>query len=125
MSATILIVDDESDLAATCARLLRRRGWHVQTAATRGEALQAVAVEHPLTLAIVDRQLPDGDGLDVLRAAQSIGTPVIVVTAFGSSEARRQARAEGAAGFLDKPFSSQALLDLVSSIVGEPPRPGL
>jgi DNA-binding response OmpR family regulator len=123
MNGTILIVDDESDLAATCARLLRRLGWHVQTAATRGEALRAVAIDGPPALAIVDRQLPDGDGLDVLRAAQSIGTPVIMVTAFGSTDARRLARAEGAAGFLDKPFSSQALLDLVSSIVGEPPRP--
>jgi DNA-binding response OmpR family regulator len=120
MSATILIVEDETDLAASCARLLRRRGWHVETAAIRDAALAAVEGAHRPALAIVDRQLPDGDGLDVVRAAHGTGTPVIVVTGFTSAGARRRALAEGAAGFLGKPFSTRTLLELVSSIVGEP-----
>jgi DNA-binding response OmpR family regulator len=98
MSATILIVEDETDLAASCARLLRCRGWHVETAAIRDAALAAVEGAHRPALAIVDRQLPDGDGLDVVRAAHGTGTPVIVVTGFTSAAARRRALAEGAAG---------------------------
>ena len=119
MSGTILIVDDEADLADSCARLLRRRGWQVETVTTRDAALSAVEGHRP-ALAIVDRQLPDGDGLDVIRAAQGAGTPVIVVTGFTSAGVRRRALEEGAAGFLGKPFSTRALLDLVASIVGEP-----
>jgi|SoiMethySBSTD1v2_1073268.scaffolds.fasta_scaffold2069670_2 DNA-binding response OmpR family regulator len=120
MSATILIVDDEADLATSCARLLRRHGWRVETATTRDAALAVVEGAHPPALAIVDRKLPDGDGLDVLRAAQETGMPVIMVTGFTSAGSRQRALDEGAAGFLGKPFSGKALLELVSSIVGEP-----
>jgi len=119
MTHTILVVDDERDLAATCQRLLSRRGWNVVTAGTREAALTALARSPRPVLAIVDRQLPDGDGLDVLRAALAIDTPVIMVTGYGSAATRRLALDEGAAGFLAKPFSTHDLLDLVRRIVGD------
>jgi two-component system KDP operon response regulator KdpE len=119
MTGPILVVEDEADLAVTCARLLRRRGWQVETADTRSGALGALA-RRPV-LAIVDRQLPDGDGLDVLQAALAAGTPVIMVSGFAWAETRRLALDTGAAAFLGKPFSTQALLDLVRDILGEAP----
>jgi DNA-binding response OmpR family regulator len=119
VTRTILVVDDEHDLAATCERLLHRRGWNVVTAGSREAALTALARTPRPVLAIVDRQLPDGDGLDVLRAALAIATPVIIVTGYGSAATRRLALDEGAAGFLAKPFSSHELLELVRGIVGE------
>jgi DNA-binding response OmpR family regulator len=140
MTRTILVVDDEPDLAATCQRLLSRRGWNVVTAGTCEAALIALAGAPRPVLAIVDRQLPDGDGLDVLRAALAIDTPVIMVTGYGSAPTRRLALDEGAAGFLAKPFSALELLELVRRIVGDssgpaapprqppachPPRPGI
>ena len=118
---TILVVEDERDLAVTCERLLRRVGWRVVTAGTREEALLALAgAPHP-ALAIVDRQLPDGDGLDVLRAALAVGTPWIMATGYGSAATRRRTRDEGAAGFLAKPFSSHELLALVRTVAGNGP----
>lgn len=78
----------------------------------------------PPVLAIVDRQLPDGDGVDVLRAALAVNTPVIVVTGYGSAATRRLALDEGAAGFLAKPFSAPDLLQLVREIIGDGPDPG-
>jgi DNA-binding response OmpR family regulator len=118
---TILVVEDERDLAVTCERLLRRVGWRVVTAGTREEALLALAGAPPPALAIVDRQLPDGDGLDVLRAALAVGTPVIMVTGYGSAATRRLTLDEGAAGFLAKPFSSHELLALVRTVAGNGP----
>jgi DNA-binding response OmpR family regulator len=120
MKRTILIVDAEADLAAGWARLLRRRGWRVVTAATCEAALVAVGGTHRPILAIVDRHLSDGDGFDVLHAACTTGTPVIMITGQASNGARRLALDEGAAGFLGKPFSTQALVDLVHSVVGPP-----
>ena len=116
---TILVVDDERDLAATCQRLLSRRGWPVVTADSREAALTVLARIPRPVLAIVDRQLPDGDGLDVLRAALAVGTPVIMVTGYGSPATRRLALDEGAVGFLAKPFSTHDLLELVRRIVGD------
>jgi DNA-binding response OmpR family regulator len=119
MTGGILVVDDERDLATTCERLLRRRGWNVVIAGSRETALTALARTPRPVLAIVDRQLPDGDGLDVLRAAVAIDTPVIMVTGYGSAATRRLVLDEGAAGFLAKPFSSHDLLELVRRIVGD------
>jgi DNA-binding response OmpR family regulator len=134
---TILVVDDERDLATTCERLLNRRGWRVVTAATCADARLALAAAPRPALAIVDRQLPDGDGLEILRAALAAGTPVIMVTGYGAAATRRLTLEEGAAGFLAKPFSTHDLLELVRAIAGEasgppappptaePPRPGI
>jgi len=119
VSRTILVVDDEPDLATTCERLLRRRGWNVVTAGSRATALAALTRAPRPVLAIVDRQLPDGDGLDILRAAQAITTPVIMVTGYGSATTRRLALDEGASGFLAKPYSASDLLELVRGIVGD------
>jgi DNA-binding response OmpR family regulator len=119
MIGTILVVDDERDLAATCERLLRRRGWNVAIVGSREAALTMLARHPRPVLAIVDRQLPDGDGVDVLRAALAVVTPVIVVTGYGSGATRRLTLEEGAAGFLAKPFSANDLLELVRGIVGD------
>jgi DNA-binding response OmpR family regulator len=123
MTGSILLVEDEADLAATCERLLRRIGWRVETAGTRAAGLTSVAAPDRPVLAIVDRQLPDGDGLDVLRAALEAGTPVIVISGRDWAETRRLALDQGAAAFLGKPFSARELLDLVDAILGRPPAP--
>jgi DNA-binding response OmpR family regulator len=123
---TILVVDDEHDLVTTCERLLSRRGWRVVTAATCADARLALSAVPRPSLAIVDRQLPDGDGLEILRAALAARTPVIMITGYGSAATRRLTLEEGAAGFLAKPFSMHDLLELVRTIAGEAsgPPPG-
>ena len=90
------------------------------TATTRDEALAALSAQPRPKLAIVDRQLTDGDGLDVLRLALALGTPVIVITGRASSEIRRLTLEAGAAGFLAKPFSAHDFLALVRTVAGDP-----
>lgn len=110
----ILVVEDEADLVVTYDRLLRRQGYRVATAASRVEGLKAIESAPP-ALVIADLRLPDGDGLDIVRAARAREprVPVIVVTAFASSAARDAALASGASAFLAKPFPAAALLRLV------------
>ena len=122
MSGAILVVDDEHDLAATCERLLVRGGWAVTTVGTRGAALEALRTGGPPTLAIVDRYLPDGDGLDVVRAARALGARVIMISARASRADRDRILAEGASSFLGKPFTAHQFLDVVQKVAGDPPR---
>jgi DNA-binding response OmpR family regulator len=80
-------------------------------------------------LVIADLRLPDGDGLDVVRAARKLAAPppVIVVTGHPSEVGRAQAMQAGAAAFLAKPFALAALVDLVQRalpISGFPPPVG-
>jgi len=110
----VLVVDDEMDFLATYERLLRRQGYEVVVATSRAAGLAAVGREHP-HLIISDIRLPDGSGLDVIRAAREESNPpvVIVVTGYPSDETRRAALAAGATAFLAKPFVATALLDAI------------
>jgi two-component system repressor protein LuxO len=122
----ILVVEDEADLAVTYDRLLRREGYRVVRAGSCVEALHALTSAPP-ALVIADLRLPDGDGLDIIRAAhaRTPRIPVIVVTAFVSRAARDSARASGASAFLAKPFITAVLLRLVhDEIERSIPEPG-
>lgn len=112
----ILIVEDEPDLAATCARLFRQMG-HIPLVALNGhEALTLIDAEHP-DLVLTDLRLPGVDGLGVLRHARrtATGIPVILVTAYVSEETRREAMRAGATAYLAKPFT---LADLRTTVEG-------
>ena len=117
MSSPILVVEDEQDLASTCARLLERERWRVVTVGTRAAALAALAGDPRPALAIVDRYLPD----DVLVAGRAAGVPVIVVTAYAPGRTRGLSLEGGATAFLSKPFSTRQLLGVVRGILGEAP----
>jgi two-component system response regulator PilR (NtrC family) len=116
--AAVLVVDDEGDLLATYERLLRRLGCHVTGARTMAGALGALR-NGRFELVVADRRLPDGDGLDIVRAARAVASPppVIVVTAFVSGASRHQALAAGAAAYLAKPFTTASLASLVRDML--------
>ena len=118
MRRRVLVVDDEADFLATYERLLRREGYEVVTVTSRAAGLAALAGEPP-NLVISDLRLPDGDGLDVVRAARDARdpVPVIVVTGYPSDETRRAALAAGATTFLAKPFAAAVLLAAIRSSV--------
>jgi DNA-binding NtrC family response regulator len=114
----VLAVDDEQEYLATYRRLLGRDGFRVVTAASRAEALSALASEK-VRVIVTDVRLADGDGLDVVRAGLgSHGTPAIVVTGFATAEVRQAARAAGAAEFFAKPFAAAALAARVRELAG-------
>ncbi len=113
----ILVVDDEADLTATYLRLLVRQGYRATAAGTRRAALDIIENE-PVDLVISDLRLPDGDGLDVVRAAAAALRPAaaIVITGFPSEATRRAALEAGAAAYFAKPFSAPKLLETVREL---------
>jgi two-component system repressor protein LuxO len=119
----VLVVEDEADMATSYERLLRRQGYRVEAVGSRAGGLLALERDPP-GLVISDLRLPDGDGLDIVRAARRRvePTPVIIVTGFASEAARQTALAAGATAFLVKPFTAAALLGLVRELLGPPPR---
>ena len=110
----ILVVDDEADFIASYQRLLHRRGYRVVSAGSRGDGLLIVERE-PLALVITDLRLPDGDGLELVRAARRLPTPTpsLVVTGFASEASRMAALAAGASAYLAKPFGAASFILLV------------
>ena len=118
MATPILVVDDEADLVTTYERLLRRQGYRVLSAGTCRAGLAVIQAE-PLGLVIADLRLPDGDGLDIVRAARALSTPppVLVATGLASRTARQAALAAGASAFLAKPFATEVFCRLVSELL--------
>jgi two-component system response regulator PilR (NtrC family) len=118
MAPFILVVDDEADLVTTYERVLRRQGHQVNSAGSRDAALVALGAR-PFDLVVTDVRLPDGDGLDVVRAAREARTPppVIVVTGYPSEAGRRQATEAGAAFYLAKPFTIARFLEAIASVL--------
>jgi two-component system response regulator FixJ len=68
---------------------------------------------------VLDLRMPGMSGLDLLRHLKAAGSriPVIVLTAHGDDDARRQSLGAGAAAFFDKPFQSDALIDAVRRVL--------
>jgi DNA-binding response OmpR family regulator len=114
----ILVVDDESDMAKSYERILRRQGYQVVSVGSRTAGLRAMESQ-PFRLVIADLRLPDGDGLDLVRAARALPAPVpvIVATVLGSRESRQAAMAAGASAFIAKPFSNESFRSLVRQVL--------
>ena len=112
--ADILLVEDKDSLRRVLRLTLENAGYTVAEAADARAALNEIAnTRHDLVL--TDLRMPNGSGLDVLRAARSADAdvPVIVMTAFGSIDEAVQAMKDGAHDFLQKPVDSNHLLLLV------------
>ena len=120
----VLVVDDEADLISTYERLLRRKGYRVVAADTRGAGL-AIVEREPLALLITDMRLPDGDGLELVRAVRRLpaAPPAIVITGFTSEASRTAALAAGATAYLAKPFGASAFVSLVQNTLAAPQQP--
>ena len=111
MSVSILVVDDEPDVADLFRQRFRRevrQGTYVLHFAVSGEeALDELAdgIEPPLIVILSDINMPGMDGLALLHEIKTRrpDLPVIMVTAYGDDERRRRATEYGAAEFLTKP----------------------
>ena len=106
----VLIVDDELSMREMLAILLKKAGLDVRTAGSRAEAAQALGAG-PVDLVLTDVKLPDGDGLEILRHVKAAApeTPVVVMTAYGTTEMAVAARKLGAEAYILKPFDVDEL----------------
>jgi len=110
----ILLVEDKDSLRRVMRLTLEHAGYGVTEAADARSALNEISTARH-SLVLTDLRMPNGSGLDVLRAARAADAdvPVIVMTAFGSIDEAVQAMKDGAHDFLQKPVDSNHLLLLV------------
>jgi len=106
----VLLVEDDRKLGPLLVRVLSANGYVVTFRPTIAEAKNVRPGD--IELAVIDRMLPDGDGLDLcthLRRADFEG-PIMVLTARGETKDRVQALDLGADDYLTKPFAMDELL---------------
>jgi DNA-binding response OmpR family regulator len=114
---TILIVEDEDDIASVVRAYLERDGFRVLWASRGVEGLQALE-EHDVRLAILDLRLPDADGFDLCRAIRAGSRlPVVMLTARDEEVDRVTGLELGADDYVTKPFSPRELVARVRAVL--------
>jgi len=114
---TILLVEDEEDIASLVRAYLERDGFRVLWA-TRGTEGLAELERHDVRLAILDLQLPDADGFDVCRAIRSTSSlPIVMLTARDEEVDRVTGLELGADDYVTKPFSPRELTARVRAVL--------
>ena len=114
---TILLVEDEEDIATLVRTYLEKDGFRVIWAARGAEAFAALE-QNEIRLAILDLQLPDADGLDLCRAIRATSRlPIVIVTARDEEIDRITGLELGADDYVTKPFSPRELVARVRAVL--------
>ncbi|PRY65711.1 response regulator receiver protein [Vreelandella songnenensis] len=120
--AKVLIVDDEPNIVLSIEFLMEQAGFEVISAADGEQAIERVGTDTP-DIILLDISLPGMSGFDVLEALRSRPTtaqlPIIMLTAHGREVEREKGAALGASAYITKPFSTQALVEQVQTLLGE------
>ena len=119
---TILVVDDEFDMASTLRAILEREGYRVETCADGREAIERVRASRP-DLILMDVMMPVLDGRETVRRLRARPganqhTPVIGVTGGDREEEVRAALAAGMDACIAKPISAAALYTAIHGCTG-------
>jgi two-component system OmpR family response regulator len=118
----LLLVEDDIEAAAYLKRALSEAGHTVDVANTGRDGLMLAAGE-PYDVIVLDRLLPEIDGLAILRTIRAAGvkTPVLLLTALGGIDDRVEGLEAGGDDYLVKPFAFAELLARVNALARRPP----
>src|SRR5262245_6179844 len=112
----ILCVEDHADTSALLKVLLEQDGYEVVGAGTVAEALSLA--QNGFDLYLIDRWLPDGEGIELCRRIRTFdpNTPIVFLTADARETTRAQAMATGAQGYMVKPGEPGELEQIISAL---------
>jgi two-component system chemotaxis sensor kinase CheA len=119
----VLVVDDQFSVRRLQRSILEAAGYRVETAKHGREAFEKLSAGTEVDMVLTDLQMPEMDGLDLLRAIRHDESheslPVAIVTSKGSEEDRRRGVEEGADAYIVKSeFDQQTLLETIERLVG-------
>lgn len=114
----ILIVDDSQELLDVISEYMETSGFTVNATTQSLDALRLIAVSG-YDVVISDIHMPEMDGLELMAQIKSKhpGLPVVLITGYSVSEARKIAMEKGADAFVAKPFHMKEILDVVNNLL--------
>lgn len=118
-NGTVLLVEDEPNIAMALSFLLERDGWRVAVESDGAAAVDAAERERPAVM-ILDAMLPGMSGFDILREVRARAAfadlPVLMLTAKGQDRDREAAQRAGADRFMTKPFANDEIVAVVREL---------
>lgn len=115
MTERVLLVDGDADLRATVGAFLEGTGCEVVTAATAADGIAVFDRQRP-DVVVLDLQLPDRSGMDVLEDLRARGGAVLLLTGYGDVESAVQAMQRGALDCLTKPVDMPHLMAAIARV---------
>ncbi len=118
-SARILVVEDDPNHGAMCARLLERRGYQARAITSGREALSVLAQSGEIDLVLADLQMPEMDGIQLLSAVKGKYPHIefIVMTGYGTVKTAVEAMQLGASHYIQKPLDHEELNLLIQRAI--------
>jgi DNA-binding NtrC family response regulator len=112
MGGKILIVDDEPDILELLEMIIAERTPHQVVTTNNPLEVPHLLKKDPFDLLITDLRMPGLSGMDLIREAKKIDPdrPVIVITAYGSSQSAEESITEGAYDYITKPFRKDQII---------------
>jgi len=109
-ASRVLVVEDDAKVAHELVSALGEHGFAVDLACAGGEGLQRM-LHGEYDCVVLDRLLPEIDGMSILTTARNVGvkTPVLILSALGATDERVRGLRNGADDYLTKPFSFDEL----------------
>jgi DNA-binding NtrC family response regulator len=119
----ILIVDDEVMMVRTLTDILRMKGWHVTGAHAGEDAIEFLRTGAAVDVVLMDVRMSGMTGVDALRVIREErpGLPVMLMTAYSTTELLQEAERQGAVRILSKPLAIGGLFEMLETIA-DPPR---
>lgn len=119
-SKKILIVDDSQDLTHVIADFLSMHGYQVHTACDGYDALECMGSQ-PIGIVVSDIHMPRMDGFTLMGEIRTRypKVPIVLITGFSVSEAKKMAFEQGANAFVAKPFKLKDLKNVIESVSKE------
>jgi DNA-binding NtrC family response regulator len=118
-TTNILVVEDDTAMRQSCAKLFRLEGYCVVESPSGADALEKIRERGDINIVLTDIKMPGMDGMALLREIKSLEPDIVVVlmTGYGSIKNAIEAMKHGAADYITKPFDTNELLMTVSKIV--------
>ncbi|HEX4036774.1 MAG TPA: sigma-54 dependent transcriptional regulator [Acidobacteriaceae bacterium] len=122
--SSVMVVDDEPGIRTALRANFLRHAWQVETASGVSEAVRRLE-QRDFDLIVTDIRMPDGSGMEVMRAARraSPTTAVILLTAYGSVPDAVKAMRDGALDYLTKPISFDHLQTVAAQVMERAQQP--
>lgn len=117
-TTSILLIEDDPSLQSSLRGFFEEHGYQTHTASTRAQGVELVREVRP-AVCLLDLNLPDGSGVDVLRTVvqERLPVKVVVMTAYPIEHLRKRFPASVLVALLTKPVSPQDLLETVDGMV--------
>lgn len=120
--ARILAVDDSPSMRQMVGATLASAGYEVLTATDGEDALRVARSEVDIDLVITDVNMPNRDGISLVRELRRLpqykGVPLLILTTEAGAEKKMAGKQAGATGWIVKPFNPDSLLATVAKVLG-------